>query len=132
MKKDISDRNDIELLVRTFYSQIRVHEVLGPIFNNAISDWEHHIFRISDFWQTNLLFVPGYKGNPVQKHIDLDKKTDHIISQAHFGHWIQLWFETLDALFEGEKQRLAKERARNMSHMMFMRIFMARDEQKNS
>lgn len=127
VKADISTREDISLLVRAFYGKVRMHESLGPIFNSVINDWEHHMEKLVDFWQTNLLFEPRYKGNPVQAHIDVDKHFDGTIQQAHFGQWIQLWFETLDELFEGPKQHLAKERARNMSHMMFIRIFQSRE-----
>lgn len=127
-KSDISTREDIDLLVRTFYSKVRAHETLGPIFNEVIEEWEEHLVKLVDFWQTNLLFVPAYKGNPVKAHLDVDKHFDGTIQQAHFGQWIQLWFETLDELFVGPKQLLAKERARNMSHMMFIRIFQAREQ----
>lgn len=127
-KSDITTRADIDLLVRSFYSKVRAHKSLGPIFNDVIEDWEEHMVKLVDFWQTNLLFEPRYKGNPIQAHIEVDRHFDGTIQQAHFGLWIQLWFETLDELFEGTIQHLAKERARNMSHMMFIRIFQAREK----
>ncbi len=127
-KSDIATREDIDLLVRTFYKKIRAHDSLGPIFNSVITDWEEHLVKLVDFWQTNLLFEPHYKGNPVKAHLDVDRHFGGTIEQTHFGQWIQLWFEILDELFEGPKQHLAKERARNMSHMMFIRIFQARKQ----
>lgn len=127
-KSDIFTREDINFLVGSFYKKVRAHETLGPIFNGVIKDWDDHLVKLADFWQTNLLFEPRYKGNPMQAHIDVDRHFDGTIQQAHFGQWIQLWFETLDELFEGPKQHLAKERARNMSHMMFIRIFQAREQ----
>ena len=42
MKNDIQNRSDIALLVRSFYTDVRSHEILGPIFNSIITDWEAH------------------------------------------------------------------------------------------
>ncbi len=125
-KTDIRNRADLALLISTFYGKVREHPDLGPFFNQTIKNWDEHLSTLTDFWETNLFFVPVYKGNPVKAHLDVDAKFDHTVEQAHFGNWIQLWFNTIDNLFEGEKANLAKERARNMSHMMYIRIFQAR------
>jgi hemoglobin len=127
IKQDIESSNDIDLLVRKFYAKVTVNKTLGPIFNKIISDWEEHLIKLISFWEANLLFVnTGYRGNPGYKHILVDQHFNHTIEQKHFGIWLQLWFETLDELFEGEKQILAKERARKMGHMFFMKMYMAR------
>ena len=123
---DIKDRNDIELLVNTFYGVIRKDKELGPIFNTIIQDWGEHLTLLSDFWETNLFFVKGYKGKPHQVHIAVDQKMNHTISQEHFGIWLQHWFQTIDALFRGDKATIAKNRARNMSTALFLKIFGAR------
>jgi len=125
---DIISRGDIELLVTTFYKKVRKHPTLAPIFNEIISDWDEHISKLSDFWQTNLFFVKAYKGNPLHAHISTDQQVNHTIEQVHFGNWLQLWFETLDELFTGKNTELAKNRARNMAHIMFIRIFQARKD----
>lgn len=126
--KDLENRADIALLVNTFYAKVRVHEALGPIFNTAIKDWEEHLSRLTDFWETNLFFVKNYKGNPLQVHLDVDQKFNNSIEQVHFGNWLQLWFETLDALFEGHYAEVAKVRARSMAATIFMRIYYARQK----
>ncbi|RJE74844.1 group III truncated hemoglobin [Reichenbachiella sp. MSK19-1] len=125
-KQDISTRSDLELLVNTFYGKVRQHEMLGPIFNGVIQDWPEHLAKLADFWETNLFYVQKFKGNPMRAHLDVDQQFDHSISQEHFGNWLQLWFETVEELFEGEKAILAKERARNVAHITFMRLFQAR------
>lgn len=127
-KTDIRNREDLTLLISTFYGKVRRHTKLSPFFNETIKDWDVHTSTLTDFWETNLFFVARYKGNPVQVHQDVDASFNHSIEQAHFGHWLELWFTTVDDLFEGEKATLAKERARNMSHMMFIRIWMARKQ----
>lgn len=123
---DIKDRKDINHLVETFYGLVRKDEEIGEYFNKTITDWPGHFEKLTNFWETNLFFQPIYKGNPIRKHIELDQSFDNRIEQANFGKWIHLWFKTIDELFSGEKANLAKERARNMSHMMFIRIYQAR------
>ncbi|WP_211093221.1 MULTISPECIES: group III truncated hemoglobin [Flammeovirga] len=123
---DLKDREDVILLVNTFYEKVRAHEELGPFFDEIVKiNWDTHLPRMYDFWESNLFFVSKYKGNPVVVHQNVDKKGT--IEQKHFGFWLQLWFNTIDELFDGENAQLLKSRARNMSHMLFMKIFQARD-----
>jgi len=122
IQPEISNRSDVELLVNTFYAKVRKHDQLGPIFNNIIDDWEEHLSKLTDFWETNLFFIKKYKGNPLRAHLETDQITEYTITQAHFGNWLELWFSTIDELFSGEKADNAKERARNMAHILFMRM----------
>jgi len=122
-KTDIKNREDISLLVETFYIKIRKDEVLGPIFNTIIKDWESHLILLTDFWETQLLLIRTYRGNPIAAHQEVDDKMNHSITSEHFGLWLNLWFETLDDLFEGETAWIAKNRAQKMSTMLFMEMF---------
>lgn len=123
MKNDIQTREDIFLLVDTFYKRVRKNELIGPIFNTQISNWPEHLEKLTDFWETNLLFVRKYKGNPLLAHQLVDKKSDIPIEQLHFGTWLNLWYATIDELFEGEIAATAKRRARKMSTFMYLKIF---------
>ncbi len=91
--------------------------MLGDIFNSHIpeSHWPAHLEKLTDFWETNLFGVARFKGNPSQKHINVDKNMNHSIDQIHFGKWLQLWFETIDELFVGELAIRAKNAARKMA-----------------
>ena len=128
MKKKIESREDLSLLVRTFYSKIRKDALLGPIFNGIITDWETHLELLTDFWETNLFFKRKYFGNPMHAHIEVDKKVGGSINELHFGTWINLWHETINDLFEGETAIVAKNRARNMATFIHLNIFNARNE----
>ncbi|PIF01704.1 MAG: globin [Maribacter sp.] len=125
-KTDISNRQDVSLLVNTFYGKIRKDEILGPIFNNIISDWDAHLELLTDFWETQLLLKRKYHGNPIVAHQEVDDRTNHTITSEHFGFWLNLWFETLDELFEGETTWIAKNRAQKMSTMLFMKMYQHR------
>jgi len=50
------------------------------------------------------------------------------IEQKHFGVWLQLWFETIDQLFEGELALKAKQAARKMSTGQYLTIWNNRPE----
>ena len=123
IKSDISNRNHVALLVRTFYKKIRTHQILGPIFNQVITDWEAHFELLTDFWETQLFLKRKYHGNPVIAHQEVDNKTNNTITSEHFGLWLNLWFKTIDELFEGETAWVAKNRAQKMSTMLFLKIF---------
>lgn len=127
-RKEIENRQDVSLLVRSFYAKIRMHESLGPIFNGVVQDWESHLERLTDFWEMILLQSgPGAgKFSPVPVHKEVDAKTGNAITQLHFGNWLELWFSTLDTYFEGKHADYAKEHARNMAHILFFRIMEAR------
>lgn len=127
---DISSRKQVDFLVREFYNRVRLHPDLGPIFNRLVTDWETHLIHLSDFWEMILLQTgPGAgKFNPVKVHREVDKSVDHSIEQAHFGNWLELWFGTIDKFFDGENADFAKEHARRMAYMLFMRIWEARTQ----
>ena len=56
MKKDISNIQDIKLLVDVFYGKVREDGKLKDIFNNKIQDrWPEHLEKMYRFWQTVLL-----------------------------------------------------------------------------
>lgn len=130
--KQIENRNDVNVLVNLFYSRIRKDELLGPIFNSHIAEdkWPEHLEKLTDFWETNLFGIAKFKGSPTQKHINVDKNLNYTIDQKHFGKWIQLWFETIDELFEGEYADKAKNAARKMATGQFLSIWHQRPANK--
>nr|MBI1230354.1 globin [Cytophagales bacterium] len=132
LQKDITSRIDVSRLVRTFYSKVRLHDALGPIFNGIIDDWESHLERLTDFWEMILLQTgPGAgKFNPVAVHKSVDRQVNNSIEQRHFGNWLELWFRTIEELYQGENANYAKEHARNMAHILFFRILEGRSVKK--
>ncbi len=122
-KSPLENREDIHLLVTSFYKKIRKDPALGPIFNSIIEDWESHFVVLTDFWESQLLVRRKYLGNPIEVHQQVDSKMNNSITSEHFGLWLNLWFETLDELFTGELVWIAKNRAQKMSTMLFMKIY---------
>jgi hemoglobin len=123
---DISSREDVHLLVTTFYGKVRKDELLSPIFNRVIKDWEEHFVRLTNFWMTNLFFEKKYIGDPMAKHIEVDRIHNGSINEMHFGVWLNMWYQTIDEMFEGEVAQIAKNRARSMSTFIHLKLFEAR------
>lgn len=126
MKKDLQTREDVKLLVASFYDKVRADPVLGPFFKEAIKDWDEHIERLTTFWEASLFLKTKYTGNPLETHIKVDADHQHSITQVQFGLWLNLWFQTIDELFEGDYAQNAKFKARKMGSFLYLKIFEAR------
>ena len=84
------DEAFISKLVDEFYSRVRQHSQLGPVFNGAVDDWQEHLAKLKQFWESVALNAGVYSGNPMRAH--LKTKT---IEPAHFGEWLYLFERTL-------------------------------------
>ncbi|HEX5625065.1 MAG TPA: group III truncated hemoglobin [Saprospiraceae bacterium] len=118
--QDIGERKDIETLVNAFYTKVRENPVIGFIFNDvARVDWDHHLPKMYAFWSSILLGEHSYHGNPMIKHVELSRKTE--LGESQFAEWIQLFNQTVDELFAGEKAEEAKIRAASIARLMLHR-----------
>ena len=123
---DIKNRADISLLVHAFYAKVRKSNEIAHFFNDTITDWDAHLEKLTDFWESNLFFKAKFKGNPAMAHVKLDHKYGHAIQSEHFGYWLNLWFETSDSMYEGELASRAKNNARKMASHLYLTIFESR------
>lgn len=128
MKQDIENQDDIYRLVSTFYSKIRKDDTLGPYFSKII-DWDEHLDKLTTFWESSLFLQTKYYGDPLKAHVKADADFGNTISEFHFGIWLNLWYQTIDELFEGEVADNAKRRARKMGTFLYLKIFEARQNQ---
>lgn len=121
MKRDIENRDDIVLLVNTFYNSVKENNKLGNIFNDVAKiDWYTHLPKMYSFWASLLLAEHSFSGNPMEKHIALSKITS--MTEVEFSEWLLLFTNTVDILFEGEKATEAKLRAGNIARLMLHKI----------
>lgn len=123
MKKDIENRTDISVLVYQFYDKIRSDEEIGFYFNEIIKDWDSHLEKLIDFWETNLFGIRKYKGNPIIVHNKVDEHFQGQVTANEFGIWLNYWFQTLDSLFEGQNVEILKDRARRMGTNIYINMF---------
>lgn len=121
VKPDIQGRAEIVQLVDHFYLQVRADETLGFIFDRIAGvDWEAHLPKMYNFWQTVLFRDGGYKGDPLAAHAKLLTKT--ALGQAQFDHWLMLFEQSVDALFHGENASHIKRCAQDMANVINARI----------
>jgi hemoglobin len=81
-------------LLDRFYARVRQDPELGPVFNDTVEDWSHHLATLVDFWSSVMLTSGRYKGSPVQAHA----KHASRISSAMFGRWLTIWAQTTDEM----------------------------------
>jgi hemoglobin len=113
---DLATDDDVERLVRDFYRQAAVDEVLGPVFEAAEVDWVAHIPRVTAFWSWQLLGGRRYDGRPLRSH---ERVNDLVpFTEAHYERWLELFTETLHDGWSGPVAATAERRARRMARSM--------------
>jgi len=117
MKTDITTRNDIDILVKTFYDKLLQDDILKAIFQKMVlPNLDEHLKTIADFWDSILLDANNYRGNVTEKHFDVDKQFP--LSKIEFDRWLLHWKTTIDELYIGEKADMAKFRAQSIADIM--------------
>jgi len=118
---DIRDRDDILVLVRTFYETAFQDPLIGPIFTEvAHMGLDHHLPIMGDFWEGVLFQAGGYHRNALALHSALNAR--HPLTAEHFDRWLRLWTATVDLLHEGPVADLAKEQAERIGLSMQRRL----------
>ena len=99
----------IDWMVRRFYELGLADPVLGPIFREAIHDWEPHLRVVADFWSGSIHGTGRYQGNSYAPHLRLN------FGVEAFAHWLAA-FETAarESLAHDDAERAIRI-ARHMS-----------------
>ena len=121
MKNDIENIGDIKILVDSFYNKILVDNRIAYFFTEVAKlNFETHLPKMYDFWDSILFGNSNFKGNPMQAHIELNKKST--MENSHFDIWIELWQNNADELFKGDKTEEVKLRAKNIAALMMLKV----------
>jgi len=99
----------IRAFVLRFYEIARADPDLGPIFENAIHDWDAHVKIIVDFWSTALLGTKRYTGTAYAAHAGLP------IEEHHFALWLTALDRAGKETLPPELAARAMARARHMA-----------------
>ena len=113
---DVSEEQ-ISALVNTFYTSARQDAELGPVFNSAIADWDHHMQVVADFWSHALLGTTRYNRHPFPAHLSLPIKPEH------FDRWLALFVVAADTTLPPPAADKAKARARHMIESFRVGLF---------
>ena len=103
---DLCTEEEVSRLVHGFYARVREDEVLGPIFDTHVRDWDRHLPTMVDFWSGALRGTARFRGAPMPKHAALPG-----LSVQLFQRWLAL-FEQTTATFEN---RAMAERANELA-----------------
>ncbi len=118
---DLKNKDDIILLVNSFYEKVKENELLGPIFNHiAHVDWEQHLPKMYSFWDFILFGSQDYQGHPLRPHLALN--AIHPIGNEHFKEWLRLFEKTVLELYEGEKASEIIQRAKGIGETWSYKI----------
>ena len=100
--------------MRRFYGRALVDPMIGWIFVDVAKlDLEAHVPRITSFWETVLLGARSYGGGAFAPHASLHARVG--LRAGHFERWLELWRESVDELFVGERAALAKAHAERVA-----------------
>lgn len=110
-------------LVEGFYEKIRSDALLGPIFNEKITNWPPHLARMKDFWTSIAIESGRFHGNPMIKHLAIPD-----IERSHFNHWLALFDQTLPEVMPNAAAcQFLSERAARIAESLMTGISIHRD-----
>ncbi|MGO4392342.1 group III truncated hemoglobin [Variovorax sp. M-6] len=112
---ELCTEEEISRMVHAFYARVRQDDVLGPIFDAHVDDWDLHLSRLADFWSAILRRTGRFTGAPMPKHAVLPG-----LSAALFERWLGLFRETTDA----QPNRAMAEQAQAMAQRIAQSLWM--------
>jgi len=107
----------IAALVRRFYGKARLDPTLGPVFEEAVEDWDEHLDKLCDFWSSVMLTTGRYKGNPMAAHLKQP------IEPEFFERWLGLWRETATEIFSPAEAAQFGVKAERIAESLKLALF---------
>jgi len=136
-KADIQTKEDISLVVKSFYASAMDDPIIGFFFTQISPiELDPHVEKVARFWSA-LIFAdaldePSNEGakthNMLEKHIDLDGKAR--IQTGHFTRWLYLFHKSVDDNFSGDTADNLKSLATKMANSMSDAIRVKRGERR--
>lgn len=124
---DLTDRADLELLLRDFYSRVFADELLRHVFVDIVQmDLEQHLPVIVGFWEKVLFDLGSYDGQVMDVHRRVHRRVP--LTHEHFSRWLELWRQSLDACFAGPVTEQADVHARRMAAVFLRQLIKAEPE----
>jgi hemoglobin len=78
--------DEIKNLVLTFYGRVREDDLIGPVFNENVANWDEHLSTLCDFWSSVVLRTRRFAGRPMRTHLMLP-----MLQGQHFDRWLDLF-----------------------------------------
>lgn len=116
--RQITDES-LRELVTLFYGRVRQDPDLGPIFDDAVTDWPDHLQKLTDFWSSVALGTHRFKGNPMMKHLIHQAR----ITPEHFNRWLALWDAAAADVMAPEDAALLQAKAARIGESLQLALF---------
>lgn len=113
----------ISAQVHAFYGRVRADDVLGPIFNGHVDDWDEHLAKLCDFWSSVMLMTGRFKGAPMAAHVRVAE-----IQSGHFARWLDIWRATARDVCPPEAAEVFIARAEMIGRSLQLGLAAARGE----
>lgn len=121
MKRDLLTREDIQLLVDSFYEQVRSDDRIAHFFLTVVPvNWAAHLPKMYSFWEQIIFHRGDYTGNPMAVHSQVH--TQYPMTAEDFERWLELFKANADNLFEGPNTELAKQRAESIALSLKLKL----------
>ena len=111
---DLCTEDEISQLVHTFYARVRDDQVLGPIFERHVMNWDKHLATMVDFWSSALRGTARFRGTPMPKHAVLPD-----LSAELFQRWLALFRTTTSSIGNPAMGGRANEMAQRIAQSLW-------------
>lgn len=106
----------IREMVELFYRRTQQDEMLGPIFEEIVEDWDAHYEKMTRFWSSATLHAGTYSGRPIEAH------KFGGLTEAHFDRWVELFIKTTADVFSQNDAATFAALGKKMATSIAMRI----------
>lgn len=121
--KDISTREDILLIMRTFYDKLLSDDKINYFFTKYSHVDQHldeHLDLLCNFWEQALFLKGGYSNNMFQIHKDIRDKSPFL--KEHYDIWLDYLYDSINNHFEGKSAEQMKKMAVNMATVLKIKL----------
>ncbi len=106
--EEVGGEAALRTLLTDFYARARVDDLLGPVFETHVEDWEAHLDRVTAFWVTLLGGGAVWRGHLNEVHAGLG------LRGLHLARWLALFGDSARAHLSPGAAALLTSRAEAM------------------
>ena len=119
IERNLIDEAGLERLIPLFYDRVRADTEIGPLFNEAVSDWPTHLDRLVAFWSSVTLTSGRYKGSPMTAHLRHRSR----ITPAMFDRWLTIWTATTNEVMPAPAAAALQDKAARIAESLALALF---------
>lgn len=106
----------IREMVELFYSRTQQDDLLGPIFEKIVEDWDAHYEKMTRFWSSATMHAGTYSGRPIEAH------KFGGLTKEHFDRWVEMFTKAVGDVFSKNDAAIFVDLGQKMASNIAMRI----------